>query len=313
MRAAVAVLALAGCDVVYGLTGRDSAVIDASTIDGDPCPNDRDCDLVQDPVDNCPELTNSDQDDVDNDDIGDRCDTCSETRSASADDDSDTVVDANDNCPSVFNLAQLDADGDGVGDTCDPQPGIADSLGCFFGFAEDAATSLVWPLSGPWTIEMARLVHYPPAMGPFAIDSRPSALLTIDSAIAIVTQLVFSTTYMRPFETGVGLVARGTGDLGVRCLVEGTFQTAHRLALRAADDSVLATAPLGVSMNAYRMSLRYHRQGTTTMLECSVVDGGNAVTEVMGSLDLAGDLDVRLVADNSQTGFYSLAIYHLGP
>lgn len=72
----IVLLASTGCDVVFGLSGRDAAVIDGPPIDSDPCPNDRDCDLILDPIDNCVDTPNPDQDDLDDDDVGDRCDPC---------------------------------------------------------------------------------------------------------------------------------------------------------------------------------------------------------------------------------------------
>ena len=71
---------------------------------------DRDEDTILDIDDNCPEIPNRDQEDLDGDVLGDLCDL---------DDDNDTVQDEDDNCPFVQNDDQEDTDGDGLGDVCD--------------------------------------------------------------------------------------------------------------------------------------------------------------------------------------------------
>lgn len=65
--------------------------------DPDPEP-DADGDGVADAIDNCPSISNANQDDSDGDGVGDVCD----------------------NCPGVSNSDQADSDQNGVGDVCEP-------------------------------------------------------------------------------------------------------------------------------------------------------------------------------------------------
>lgn len=71
---------------------------------------DSDGDGTSDTTDNCPCAVNPDQNDLDNDGKGDRCDT---------DLDGDGVPNSRDNSPEVPNAGQEDLDGDGVGDVSD--------------------------------------------------------------------------------------------------------------------------------------------------------------------------------------------------
>lgn len=73
--------------------------------------DDLDLDGVLVDEDNCPDVANPDQDDIDDDDLGDACDN---------DSDNDDVVDDEDNCPLTPNPDQIDTDEDGFGDACDP-------------------------------------------------------------------------------------------------------------------------------------------------------------------------------------------------
>jgi hypothetical protein len=75
--------------------------------------------------DNCPVLWNPEQKDVDEDGVGNECDTCPSIPNADqsvgpcSDDDGDGVLNAKDNCPSEKNPAQSDEDQDGTGNACD--------------------------------------------------------------------------------------------------------------------------------------------------------------------------------------------------
>jgi hypothetical protein len=107
-----------GCDGCLVFTGETCPEIDAD--------NDGVCDDGPNAVpvgsfclgfdDNCPNTSNPDQSDLDDNGIGDACE----------DNDDDGVIDADDNCTFDDNADQADADLDGVGDACDVCPDDAD-------------------------------------------------------------------------------------------------------------------------------------------------------------------------------------------
>ncbi len=72
--------------------------------------DDRDEDTIADEDDNCPDDPNTDQSDVDDDGLGDVCDS---------DIDDDGISNGSDNCDSIANPDQIDSDFDGIGDPCD--------------------------------------------------------------------------------------------------------------------------------------------------------------------------------------------------
>ncbi|MCI5129477.1 MAG: hypothetical protein D3907_13540 [Candidatus Electrothrix sp. AUS3] len=77
---------------------------------GNACDLDVDGDGIENIDDTCPWIANIDQEDTDFDGFGDACDD---------DDDNDGVFDVDDNCSLISNPSQEDADGDGQGDVCD--------------------------------------------------------------------------------------------------------------------------------------------------------------------------------------------------
>lgn len=82
--------------------------------------NDWDGDGVANDQDNCPCVSNPNQQDSDGDGVGDACDNCKNTPNPGQEDfDEDGVGDVCDNCVKKYNPDQLDSDHDGLGDSCD--------------------------------------------------------------------------------------------------------------------------------------------------------------------------------------------------
>jgi hypothetical protein len=72
---------------------------------------DDDSDGVADFKDNCIKVANTDQTDLDQDQLGDLCE----------DHDADGLIASKDNCPDITNSNQTDTDEDGIGDVCDTE------------------------------------------------------------------------------------------------------------------------------------------------------------------------------------------------
>lgn len=87
------------------------------SLDCTPAPLDDDSDGVVNNEDNCPQDSNPQQEDSNNNGIGDACEDAS-----APDADGDGRPDTADNCIDVWNVGQGDADNDGFGNVCDDTP-----------------------------------------------------------------------------------------------------------------------------------------------------------------------------------------------
>src|SRR5687767_297807 len=125
-------IALSGCSQLFGL---DKPVRSDATVD--VIAKDSDGDGVTDDADNCDNLANPDQVDVDRDDIGDACQGCIMLPlRAFDDDDGDGLTDDIDNCTGLASgTMQSDDDGDGIGNGCDPRAGV-DKRFCLWTFRD---------------------------------------------------------------------------------------------------------------------------------------------------------------------------------
>ncbi|UCD83328.1 MAG: thrombospondin type 3 repeat-containing protein, partial [Deltaproteobacteria bacterium] len=102
------------------------------------CPNDNDCDGIENSLDNCPEVKNPGQQDKDSDGVGNKCDNCPSDKNpeqvntdgdamgdiCDPDDDNDRILDKFDNCPTISNPDQTNSDTDGLGNACDNCPEV---------------------------------------------------------------------------------------------------------------------------------------------------------------------------------------------
>jgi hypothetical protein len=98
---------------------------------------DTDGDDAENGADNCPDVFNPGQGDLDEDGKGDACDPCPWSAvdcpcrvPIAGDRDGDDVGDAEDNCPDNANADQADRDGDTLGDVCDFCPDNPSADGC---------------------------------------------------------------------------------------------------------------------------------------------------------------------------------------
>jgi hypothetical protein len=294
LRAAL-VVALAGCNDIYGLDA--TKIVDAAT-----GALDTDGDGVADSADNCIDVANAAQTDNDLDGVGDACDPCSFAFNPALDRDGDGLAATADNCPGFPNAAQTDSDLDGVGDACDPNPGTADTLRCYADLATDVARS--WALDGAWkavgTDASAVIIHSPPTTPPFWLGARGSGLAPSHIAIQIATVPPATTTTIAT--TGVAVAAADETAFATCELV----RTGDALSLQLADSAGLAEAALPTSPQRMYVTLEY----SGTSLRCTSMLEDGTRTEVTRSAEAMIDPSViYLTSTNASALFRAVTIY----
>ena len=181
--------------------------------------DDLDSDRIADADDNCPDVANSDQSDLNNDGTGDACELCNSTDATDSDgdgipnacdgcdntqpddngngvpdacehphdEDSDGIADNRDNCPSVSNSDQVDNDEatsmpDGVGTACDDSAGLDRQL--FDPFTEP---NQLWFVSGgSWQLTADQIVLALTNLGAFRYAT------TARSPFAVTTKVTLT-------------------------------------------------------------------------------------------------------------------------
>jgi hypothetical protein len=131
------------------------ALIQCDTTGAAPSADDSDGDGLANSADNCPQVWNPDQGNLDGDKVGDACDVCALVPDATTcakagpdDTDGDGVANATDNCKSKPNADQMDGDKDGRGDLCDPCPDKANPAPQECPVEDVAVTALNQDLTG---------------------------------------------------------------------------------------------------------------------------------------------------------------------
>jgi len=293
-------LVAGGCNQLYGLD--KTRTVDAVVV------IDRDSDGVLDEQDNCPDVANTGQDNLDADAQGDACDACSYVFGPALDRDGDGIAASADNCPAADNAEQDDADADGIGDVCDPNPGVSDTVRCFDDFSMDAP--LVWPITDPWqwlgTANSAMIFHNPATAPPFSIAARVSSLPPVRGAVQV--ELLSPSTTVDA-TSGVGVGARDL-SAGARCEIVGT----GGLALRLSDaGGVLKEQALSFSGQRMLATLGY-QIGAATVLDCTASTANGMRLTIRATSNTAIELaTVGLFSTNTNAVFRGLAIYDTAP
>jgi hypothetical protein len=256
----------------------DESLGDAAMSRDAPDPNaDDDGDRIKNADDNCPAVSNTNQHDEDNDELGDVCDPCPPYR--------DFVQGG------VTKDANLDSDGDGVGDGCDPNPqGGAHRIALFEGFGAPPTNVSSVPATAIWTFDTDDAI----------VGASPnySRLLFTVGLASSSTHWLSARVEITGLSGAAGMLVAGVIDSvddaaarGGACVgsVNPSGDASLVLLNSASDgDALVASVPGPISSNPFEVKLMRSVPGT--MFTCrhdALVTGGNVpVTTISQPLGL---------------------------
>jgi hypothetical protein len=224
---------------------------------------DRDGDTVPDLVDNCPDVANPRQSDVDSDRRGDACDNC--------------PVLAN---PEQEDIGEMPGVPDGVGDVCDPGPTFTgDCLLLFDSFRDATAFASSWRAVPAQVGDLVTVTDEGLAIGANAGRGRVAVFSTEVGAEATGVQALATKPDLDEGEAGIATQSEDDGVPGIACWL-ASEATGSGLAVHAQIGTAVSPEPVPLSNTPVipSLTLRLHvpRELLAAAVQCRA-DFGVAV------------------------------------